>query len=227
MNFNTRLIFKLFFYSFIILSVFVSGCIAPPRTRVPDDNETEEEIEEEVEDLSLPDSIGFLPNLTEADHKLKNGDLILRYAFREQKKEMYARNSEYVYLYWLKNKKLSLKGSTKCNIFAINTLYRAGFLTPKQNARTTDLMNESLFNDVFPVANVSKPGQLEKGDLIIWNGHVIIYDTLATIKNDIYAKAIWAGTSKKDNGKNVMNNVIYGKYPLSGNFIVRRPIRKK
>lgn len=165
--------------------------------------------------------------MKEEDSKLRNGDLILKYAFKEQRKPMYAKNSEYVYLYWLKNKKLSLKGRTKCNIFAINTLFRAGFLCPKQNARTSDLVNESLFNDVLPVVDVSKPSQLEKGDLIIWNGHVIIHDTVTTVNKDIYAKAIWAGTRKKDNGKNIINNVIYGKYPLSGSFIVRRPIRKK
>jgi hypothetical protein len=222
-KFNARI----FLFLFLAVLIFVSGCVAPPKTCLPKDEDTEEEYEEETEDFGLPDSIGYLSNLTEADHKLNDGDLIFKYAFREQQKSMYARNSEYVFLYWLKNKKLSLKGYTKCNIFAINTLFKAGFLTPKQNARTKDLMDERLFNDVFPVADVSRPGQLKKGDLIIWNGHVIIYDTLATIKNDIYAKAIWAGTGKSDNGKNVINNVIYGKYPLSGNFIVRRPVRKK
>jgi hypothetical protein len=227
MNLKVKYISVSFYCIFIFLLIFVSGCIAPPRTNKPNDNENEVEIEEELEDLSLPDSIGFLPMLTEADNKLRDGDLIFKYAFSEQKKSMYDRNSEYVFLYWLKNKKLSLKGSTKCNIFAINTLYRAGFLTPKQNARTKDLMNERLFNDVFPVEDVSKPSQLVKGDLIIWNGHVIIFDTIAVVNKDLYAKAIWAGTSKRDNGKNIINNVIYGKYPLSGNFIVRRPIRKK
>jgi hypothetical protein len=168
-----------------------------------------------------------MPNLTEADNKLGNGDLIFKYAFKEQKKSMYTKNSDCVYLYWLKNKKLELKNRTKCNIFAINTLFRAGFRTPKTNARTKDLVDERLFTDELPVANVTKPGDLRKGDLIIWNGHVIIFDTLAMVKRDIYAKAIWAGTSKRDNGKNIMNNVIYGKYPLSGNFIVRRPVRRK
>lgn len=227
MKFGTKLIFKLFFYSLIAILLFAGGCIAPPRTQHTDTEDYEEEIEAEFEELSQPDSVGYLPYLTEADHKLSNGDVIFKYAFGEQQKKMYAKNSDCVYLYWLKNKKLELKGRTKCNIFAINTLFKAGFLTPKQNARTVDLMNESLFNDVFPVANVTKPSHLKKGDLIIWNGHVIIYDTLAMVKNDIYAKAIWAGTGRKDNGKTIRNNVCYGKYPLSGNFIVRRPIRKK
>lgn len=224
MNLKLSIISKLLLYTIIIALIFVTGCIAPPRTNIPNDNN---DTEEEFEDVSLPDSISYKTELTEADTKLSNGNLILKYALREQKKSMYAKNSEYVYLYWLKNKKLSLKGYTKCNIFAINTLFRAGFLCPKQNARTVDLMNERLFDDIFPVTDVSKPSQLEKGDLIVWNGHVIIYDTIAVVNKDLYAKAIWAGTRKRDNGKNIINNVIYGKYPLSGNFIVRRPIRKK
>lgn len=222
MNLKLNFITKFFPYAIFVVLIFISGCIAPPRTNIPNDN-----TEEEFEDVSLPDSISYQSDLTEADTKLSNGNLILKYAFREQKKSMYAKNSEYVYLYWLKNKKLNLKGYTKCNIFAINTLYKAGFLCPKQNARTADLMNERLFNDIFPVTDVSKPSQLVKGDLIVWNGHVIIYDTIAVVNKDLYAKAIWAGTRKRDNGKNIINNVIYGKYPLSGNFIVRRPIRKK
>jgi uncharacterized protein YcfL len=211
--------FKYLSLIFLVLMFLLNGCMAPPHKNVPEENDEE--------DVILTDSSRNISILTAEDSKLRNGDIIFKYAFKEQQKSMYAKNSEYVYLYWLKNKKLSLKGHTKCNIFAINTLYKAGFLTPDQNARTVDLMNEKLFSDVFPVTNVSKPSQLKKGDLIIWNGHVIIYDTIAVVNKDLYAKAIWSGTRKRDNGNNVINNVIYGKYPLSGNFIVRRPIRKK
>ncbi|MBI5402418.1 MAG: hypothetical protein HY959_03380 [Ignavibacteriae bacterium] len=217
------------YFIFITFSalMILSGCVATPYRKPPVETEEEqEEVQIDLEDLGIPDSVNYLPNLTEADNKLSNGDLIFKYAFREQKKSMYAKNSDYVYLYWLKNKKLELKNHTKCNIFAINTLFKAGFKTPKTNARTKDLVNERLFKDELPIADVRKPEDLRKGDLIIWNGHVIIYDTLAKVNRDLYAKAIWAGTSKKDNGKNVLNNVIYGKYPLSGSFIVRRPVRK-
>lgn len=207
---------KYFGYFIITVFIFFIGCVAPPKTHKPSDEDTE-----------LPDSSGLFQYLSEEDGKLNNGDLIFKYAFKEQKKQMYSKNSDYVYLYWIKNKKLSLKGYTKCNIFAINTLFKAGFLCPKENARTKDLMNEKLFQDVLPIADVSGPDDLEKGDLIIWNGHIIIYDTIVMINKDIYAKAIWAGTRKQDNGKNIINNVIYGKYPLSGNFIVRRPIKRK
>jgi|WetSurMetagenome_2_1015567.scaffolds.fasta_scaffold124925_2 hypothetical protein len=212
-------ILKYSIYLLIIIIIFFTGCIAPPKTNIPD--------EEEYEDIGIPDSTGLFSFITFEDSKLSNGDLIFKYAFKEQQKYMYSKSSEYVYLYWLKNKKLNLKNRTKCNIFAINTLFKAGFLCPKENARTVDLMNEKLFNDVLPIADVSKPSELVKGDLIIWNGHVIIYDTIATVNKDLYAKAIWAGTRKNDNGKNIINNVIYGKYPLSGNFIVRRPIKRK
>jgi len=214
-----RNIFKFSVLLFTVFLIIITGCIAPPKTRLPDEEETEE--------INIPDSSGIFSYITAEDNKLSNGNLIFKYAFKEQQKSMYAKSSETVYLYWLKNKKISLKNQTKCNIFAINTLFRAGFLCPKENARTKDLMNERLFDDVLPVTDVSKPEELEKGDLIIWNGHVIIYDTITIVNKDLYAKAIWAGTRKPDNGKNIINNVIYGKYPLTGNFIVRRPIKRK
>lgn len=211
-----KLFFRFFLYTITISLLILSGCIAPTKRDIPDE-----------EDIGISDSLEVETYISEEDSRLRNGDLIFKYAFKEQKKKMYAKNSEYIYLYWLNNKKLYLKGNTKCNIFAINTLYRAGFLCPEQNARTADLMNERLFRDIFPIVNVSRPSQLKKGDLIVWNGHVIIYDTIAVVNKDLYAKAIWAGTRKKDNGKNIINNVIYGKYPLTGNFIVRRPIKKQ
>jgi hypothetical protein len=212
---------KYFIYFIITIFIFFAGCVAPPKTHIPEDEDIHNE------DIGIPDSTGHFSYLSEEDSKLSDGDLIFKYAFKEQRKSMYAKNSDYVYLYWLNNKKLSLKGYTKCNIFVINTLFRAGFFCPKENARTTDLRNERLFKDELPIANVSRPDDLEKGDLIIWNGHVIIYDTISMVNRDVYAKAIWAGTRKQDDGKSIFNNVIYGKYPLSGNFIVRRPIRKK
>lgn len=211
-----KLFFRFFLYTLAISLLILSGCIAPSKKDIPDE-----------EDIGISDSLDTESYISEEDSRLRNGDLIFKYAFKEQKKKMYAKNSDYIYLYWLNNKKLYLKGKTKCNIFAINTLYRAGFLCPEQNARTADLMNERLFSDIFPVVNVSRPSQLKKGDLIVWNGHVIIYDTIAVVNKATYAKAIWAGTRKKDNGKNIMNNVIYGKYPLSGDFIVRRPIKRQ
>jgi hypothetical protein len=219
--------FKYFNLFPLLAFILMAGCMAAPYKNPPTDTDDQEEVQIDLEDLGLPDSVSFMPNLTEADNKLNSGDLIFKYAFKEQKKSMYAKNSDFVYLYWLKNKKLELKNHTKCNIFALNTLFKAGFRTPKTNARTKDLVDERLFKDELPVENVRRPEDLRKGDLIIWNGHVIIFDTLATVNHDLYAKAIWAGTSKKDNGKNIMNNVIYGKYPLSGNFIVRRPLRRK
>jgi hypothetical protein len=218
-------IFKFLILLIVLTLLVTNGCIAPQRKTPPktEEKDYEEELEE---DLGIPDSMDFSSFINTDDKKLGNGDLIFKYAFKEQKKPMYARNSESVTLYWLKNKKLKLKGHTKCNIFAINTLYKAGFLCPSENARTKDLMNKKLFTDILPIINVSKPSQIKKGDLIVWNGHVIVYDTITYTGKRLYAKAIWAGTSKKDNGKNIINNVIYGKYPLTGNFIIRRPIKR-
>ena len=63
--------------------------------------------------------------------------------------------------------------------------------------------------------------------MIVWNGHVIIFDYLIKTKEKIYAQAWWAGTRQKDNNVNVINNVKYGKYQLKGYYIVRRPIKEK
>ena len=212
----------IYFYLFLLLTpslLYFAGCVAPVEHQKPEDISIDS-----IQFLAL-DSIQKLSNLE--DIKLSNGDLIFKYARLEQKNAMYAKDSDSTILYWLKNKALYLKGQTKCNIFAINTLHRAGFKCPNVNVRTIDLMDEDLFNDIFPVIRVRKPEDLEKGDMIVWNGHVILYHSFQIIKNDIYALAMWAGTSKMDNGKNVINNVIFGKYPLKGNFIVRRPIRIK
>ena len=184
------------------------------------------ENEEKDMDITLPDSIKLYSNDLVEDKKLSDGNLIFKYARIEQKNSMYEKNSDSVSLYWI-NKKIALKNHTKCNIFALNTLFKAGFLCPKENARTTDLMNTNLFEDVLPVAKVHRPDDLEKGDLIIWYGHVIIFDSVVTINKDLYALAIWAGTRQKNNGKNTINNVTYGRYPLSGDFLVRRPIKKR
>lgn len=208
-----------FYYLVVLLltTLYIAGCIAPVEQEQPED------ISIDSVQFATLDSLQKLSYIE--DRKLGNGDLIFKYAKLEQKNPMYAKDSDSTLLYWLKNKVLYLKGQTKCNIFAINTLYRAGFKCPDVNVRTKDLMSEDLFNDIFPVIRVRKPEDLEKGDLIVWYGHVIIYHSFQIIKNDIYALAIWAGTTKKDNGKNVINNVMFGKYPLNGNFIVRRPIR--
>lgn len=210
---------KHFFYypiALVLTTLYLGGCIAPVEREQPED------ITDSLQ-FSAFDSLQKLSYIE--DKKLSNGDLIFKYAKLEQKNAMYAKDSDSTILYWLKNKVLYLKGQTKCNIFAINTLYRAGFKCPNVNVRTKDLMDEDILNDIFPVIRVRRPEDLEKGDLIIWNGHIIIYYSFQIIKNDIYALAMWAGTTKKDNGENIINNVIFGRYPLSGNFIVRRPIR--
>ncbi|MBL7127641.1 MAG: hypothetical protein ISS16_01510 [Ignavibacteria bacterium] len=154
------------------------------------------------------------------------GALIIQTAAVEQQNEMYSPKKDSVYLYWLDNQLLVIKNSTKCNIFALNTLFKAGFKTPTVNALTRDLMDKTKFTDVLPIINISDPEEIIKGDLIAWYGHVIIFDYLVKKKNKIYAQAWWSGTSQEDNNDNVINNVKYGKYPLKGNYIVRRPIKK-
>jgi len=199
---------------FLVLSLILAGCVASPRhPRNEDDNR---------------DTVSIRDNEDEDDNEsgLSDGDLIIKTALKEQKKEMYSPDADTTYLYWLKNKPVLLRKTTKCNIFALNTLFRAGFKTPKTNALSKDLYNESLFTDLIPIVRFGSLDDIQRGDLVIWKTHVIIFEKLVYLNDDPYAKGIWAGTSKKDNGKNILNNVMYGNYPLKGSFVVRRPERR-
>jgi hypothetical protein len=140
---------------------------------------------------------------------------------------MYNPDVDSTYLYWLNNKLIMLDGSTKCNIFALNVLYKSGYKTPTTNALTKDLVDTEKFKDILPVVGIKDASNAKKGDLVVWNGHVIIFESLVKVKNDLYAMAWWAGTRQSDNGENIKNNVCFGKYKLNGYYIVRRPLRKK
>lgn len=169
--------------------------------------ETKEETETPAEDIEAASSI-------------------IEAAKAEQQNTMYSKSQDSTYLYWLNNKLILLDGQTKCNIYALNCLYRAGFRTPDVNALSRDLADTSKFTDILPIVGISEPDSAKKGDLIAWTGHVIIFDELVKIKNDIYARAWWAGTRQADNGENIINNVVYGKYKLSGFYVIRRPVKK-
>ncbi|MCE1166013.1 MAG: hypothetical protein LWX07_11500 [Bacteroidetes bacterium] len=188
------------------LALLVSGCV--PAQKDPKDND----------DTEITDY--------ENENDESDGSLIIRTALKEQRNEMYSPDADTTYLYWLKNKPVKLRKTTKCNIFALNTLYKAGFKTPKTNALSRDLYNDDLFNDILPIVKFRSLEEIMKGDLVIWKSHVIIFESLVVLKDDPYARGIWAGTSSRDNGKNVMNNVMHGNYPLKGDFIVRRPERR-
>ena len=198
----------------LIVTSFLAGCVASPRHPKNDKGEKEKDTVSVNEDNGLD---------FDSDDNSGEGNNIIKTALVERKNEMYSITADTTFLYWLKNKPIILRNTTKCNIFALNTLYKAGYKTPKTNALAKDLFNEDLFQDIIPVVRFKSIEEILKGDLVIWRGHVIIFESLTYIKDDPYAKGIWAGTSKKDNGKTVMNNVMYGKYPLKGDFIVRRP----
>jgi hypothetical protein len=153
------------------------------------------------------------------------GTAIINIAEKEQQNEMYSPSVDTTHLYWI-NKKIVLRGATKCNIFALNTLYKAGFKTPTVNALCKDLADTSRFTDIFPVVGIGDPESAKKGDLVVWKGHVIIFESLVKIKKDIYALAWWSGTGQADNGDNIINNVCHGKYKLNGYYVVRRPVKK-
>lgn len=154
-----------------------------------------------------------------------SGAAIINAAQAEQDNEMYSPGVETTYLYWLDNKLVKLKGATKCNIYALNVLYKSGFKTPAVNALTRDLVDTEKFTDILPVVGIQTTDDIKKGDLIVWNGHVIIFESLTKIKKDTYAVGWWAGTRQKDNGDNIKNNVCYGKYKISGYYVVRRPVK--
>jgi hypothetical protein len=152
------------------------------------------------------------------------GMMILEQARIEQQNPMYSKEKDSTILYWLNNALILLNNHTKCNIYALNTIYKAGFKCPDVNVITHDLMDTLRFNEFIPYISGNDPDEIIKGDLIVWHGHVIIFDKLVKLSNRIFAQAWWAGTRQADNGENIINNVIYGKYPLEGYYIVRRPV---
>lgn len=192
-----------FYFTAIVffLSLILYSCTSSKQT------ETEEILQHESEVTS--------PELTQ---------LITDAAMSEQENPMYSKTHDSTYLYWLDNRLVILRNQSKCNIFALNTLYIAGFKTPDVNTLTNDLMDESRFNDIFPVVKIENPDEIRQGDLLVWYGHMIIFDYLIKRNGRYYAQAWWAGTRQPDNGENIINNVIYGKYPLKEFFIVRRPV---
>ncbi len=200
----------------ILIPIIFIGCVASPR---------HPKFEEKDDDNNKPkDTVSTQYNEDLSNEPVSGkGNLIIKTALIEREKEMYSPSADTTYLYWLNNKPIFLRNSTKCNIFALNTLFKAGYKTPKTNALSRDLFNEELFQDFMPIIDIKNLNEILTGDLVVWKNHVIIFEELVFIKDDPYAKGVWAGTSKSDNGKTVKNNVMYGKYPLKGNFVVRRP----
>ena len=201
---------KFFYLSCLAITFIISACSASnDRSDKSDENNKSGSIEN-----------------TESYSSVYNK--INKTAEEEQLNPMYSISEDTAFLYWLDNQIITLNNSTKCNIFALNVLYKAGFKCPEINTLTYDMMDTSRFKDIFPLINFEDEtdlvNKIRPGDLIIWNGHVIIFESLEKIKERLYAVAWWAGTRQEDNGENIINNVIHGKYPLDGNFIVRRPV---
>ena len=201
---------KFFYLSCLAITFFITACSAS--------NDRTDKSEEN----NKPGSIENTESYSSVFNKIN------KTAEEEQLNPMYSISEDTTFLYWLGNQIITLNNSTKCNIFALNVLYKAGFKCPEINTLTYDLMDTSKFKDIFPLINFEDEtdlvNKIRPGDLIIWNGHVIIFESLEKIKERLYAVAWWAGTRQEDNGENIINNVIHGKYPLDGNFIVRRPV---
>ncbi|HEY3251009.1 MAG TPA: hypothetical protein VGK25_07810 [Ignavibacteria bacterium] len=195
-------------FGLLVILAYIEGCFP-----ASSNNEEEEEKKEENTEVT---------EINESE-----SSSIINAAKAEQENRMYRPSQDSTYLYWLNNKLILLNGSTKCNIFALNVLFRSGFKTPKTNALSRDLFDTDKFTDILPVVGINDIDNVKKGDLVVWNGHVIILESLTKIKDDLYAIAWWAGTRQKDNGENIKNNVCYGKYRLNGNFVVRRPVKSE
>ncbi|MEO8211164.1 MAG: hypothetical protein ABI840_11450 [bacterium] len=193
----------------IFLAIWIPGCSSSSES---DEEEYEAETKSEVK------------NKNKAENS--EAEKILKIAEQEQRNVMYSPDVDSTYLYWLDNQIIVLNGSTKCNIFALNVLYKSGFKTPNENALSRDLFDTIKFSEILPVIGINDVSQARKGDIIVWYNHVIIFESQLEIGNELYAIAWWAGTSQDDNGKNIINNVCYGKYKLNREFIIRRPVKK-
>lgn len=204
-----KIIFRLIFL--ISVTIVLSSC----------SSSTEYDVEVKTENTETNE------NNSEVTYSEESGSKIISQAQIEQQNRMYSPDVDSTYLYWLNNKLILLYNTTKCNVYALNTLQKSGFKTPKVNALCRDLYDTTRFNEIFPYVPITDLSDIRKGDLVIWKGHVILFDYLfpPNKQNRIFAKAWWAGTSKPDDGITVINNVIYGKYELKGNFIVRRPVK--
>ncbi|MBS1517357.1 MAG: hypothetical protein JSS91_04650 [Bacteroidetes bacterium] len=201
---KNNLYFFLLYFIFVSLIV-VSGC-SSSKTDDKEENEYDETEKYDQEELT--------------------SSAILKTAAEEQKNKMYSVSVDSTYLYWLDSRLIILNGSTKCNIYALNVLKRSGCMTPEVNALSRDLYDTNNFRDILPVVGVNDISNAKAGDLIVWNGHVIIFESELEIGGQKYARAYWAGTNSEDNGDNIINNVCHGKFKLNGDFIVRRPRKK-
>lgn len=155
------------------------------------------------------------------------GVLLMNTAKSEQQNKMYSRESDSVYLYWTNEYISGLAGNTKCNVFALNVLYDAGFLTPSTNALCRDLFDTNNYRDVLPFISEGDINKAERGDLIISQSHVLIFESQEFIGDKLYVRGWWAGTRQEDDGQNIINNVCHGKYDPGYDFIIRRPLKKE
>ena len=212
---------------FLIQVIYFSGCSGSDNT-----DEEYENIPKDKENTEVQKPTG-----SETASEMI-WEKISKIAEEEQQNEMYSRSKDSTYIYWLNDQLMILENSSKCNIFALNVLYRSGCKCPDENALTYDLMDTLRFNDIFPVIyksnddniyfeDLANSNLIKKGDLIIWNGHVIIFESFEFLNGRFFANAWWAGTKQENNGENIINDVVHGKYPIEGEYIVRRPLLNK
>lgn len=187
----------------LLIAISAAGCSSSKKSAERNEDQTESEVSEVQEYYT-----------------------ILEVAESEQLNPMYEKEADTTLLYWLGDLPLELSGYTKCNVFALNVLKLSGFMTPSENCTTAELFDTLLYSDILPVVSANGFGNARPGDLIVWHGHVIIFEKHMNLNGTDYAVGWWAGTRQEDNGDNIINNVCHGKYKLEGEYIVRRPVKR-
>ncbi len=197
--------FLIYFIS-IAIALYFSGCSSS--------SETEERTETTNEESKQRPEIEYPGN-----------SAILNIAKAEQDNKMYSPEADSTYLYWLDSQLVILNGFTKCNIFALNVLYKSGFKTPEENALAQDLFDTAYYTEILPVIGINEMSNAKAGDLVVLNNHVMIFESYLIINDEEYAIGWWAGSNQQDNYDNIKNNVCYGKYKLEREYVVRRPVK--
>jgi hypothetical protein len=149
---------------------------------------------------------------------------IINVGFEEQKNPMYSRSSDSSILYNTGKLHSGLSGYTKCNIFALNVIYKSGYKCPDEYLLCKDFFDTTRYGEFFPFVRLSSLLEIQAADLIVWRGHIIICEKPC---DEEYVFAIWGGSSREDDGTTIINGVKYGKYKITGDYIIRRPIKKE
>lgn len=201
---QSRICFSCLIFLFCI-AAYLSGCSSSSENSEERKVETHETVSEENAEPGLD---------------------LLRIASQEQNNRMYSRSCDTAYMYWLDSALLVTHGLTKCNVYLLNVLALSGYMTPSVNALAKDIYDTLMFRSELPVIAVNDISKARTGDVIAWKSHVILFESIIRAGEEEFVLGYWSGTESQDNGASIINNVCHGKYRLTGDFVVRRPVKK-